>query len=76
MVMEDLKDSIIDALKASQLDLRAENRCLQAKLDEVAALRWRIYVIEGYIAAGGYRGWMYNSSPFLIPYVLDRILEA
>ncbi len=46
------------------------------KLDAVAALRWRIYVIEAYIANGGHRGWMYNSSPFLIPYILDRILEG
>ncbi|KKK94226.1 hypothetical protein LCGC14_2684960, partial [marine sediment metagenome] len=29
-----------------------------------------------YIANGGHRGWMYNSSPFLIPYILDRILEG
>ena len=48
----------------------------QGKLDAVAALRWRIYVIESYIANGGHRGWMYNSSPFLIPYILDRILEG
>ena len=35
MVMQDPKDRIIDALKASQLDLRAENRDLQARVAEL-----------------------------------------
>lgn len=53
----------------------AERDEAQGKLEAVAALRWRIYVVEGYIANGGHRGWMYNSSRFLVPYILDRILS-
>ncbi len=66
----------IEGFRERCADLERQLAEAQGKLDAVEAVRWRLSAIEGYIAAGGHRGWLYNSSPFLIPYVLARILKG